>query len=278
MTDLTFNQVYAIGAPIILFLILLEAMYGTYSNKSLYKRSDTLCTMGLLFGNILVAFGIKGLTLLLHIFLYQFRIIDLAYFIPLWFMWVLTFIMIDLVFYFYHRMSHRVRFLWAIHMTHHSSEQMNFSVSFRQAWLGPISKIPFFMVLPLLGFDPMIIAVAGVISTLWGIVGHTKTIYKLGPLEYIFNTPSHHRVHHGANEQYIDKNYGNLLIIWDRVFGTFEPEKAKVKFGLVKNVNTFNPITITIMEWKKIFTDLSQSKRFKDSIEIIFGPPNTHNT
>ena len=107
MTDLTFNQVYAIGAPIILFLIFLEAMYGILIN-ALYRRSDTLCTLGLLFGNILVAFAIKGITLLLHIFLYQFRIIDLANFIPLWFMWVLTFIMIDLVFYFYHRMSHRV--------------------------------------------------------------------------------------------------------------------------------------------------------------------------
>ena len=121
-------------------------------------------------------------------------------------------------------------------MSHHSSEEMNFAVSFRQAWFGPISKVPFFMVLPILGLDPLMIAVAGVISTLWGVVGHTQIIGKLGPLEWLFNTPSHHRVHHGSNPEYIDKNYGNLLIIWDRLFGTFQPEERPVNYGLVNNV------------------------------------------
>jgi sterol desaturase/sphingolipid hydroxylase (fatty acid hydroxylase superfamily) len=160
-------------------------------------------------------------------------------------------------------------------MSHHSSEEMNFAVSFRQAWLGPISKIPFFIMLPLIGLDPTIIAVAGVISTLWGIIGHTQIINKLGPLEWIFNTPSHHRVHHGSNEQYIDKNYGNLLIIWDRIFGTFEPEKESVKYGLVKNVNTFNPVTITLMEWKAILYDIRQSKSISQALNLFFGPPST---
>ena len=114
--------------------------------------------------------------------------------------------------------------------------------------------------LPLVGLDPTIIAVAGVISTLWGIVGHTQIIDKLGPLGWIFNTPSHHRVHHGSNEKYIDKNYGNLLIIWDKMFGTFEPEIETVKFGLVKNVDTFNPIKITFMGWRSIMTDIKNAK------------------
>ena len=173
-------------------------------------------------------------------------------------------------------MSHRIRFLWAIHLSHHSSEEMNFAVSFRQAWFGPISKIPFFMVLPILGFDPTIIAVAGVISTLWGIVGHTQVIGKLGPLEWIFNTPSHHRVHHGSNKKYIDKNYGNLLIIWDRLFGTFEPEDEEVKFGLVNNVNTFNPVKVTFMAWMSMINDLKQKNSFIEIIKVIFGPPITH--
>jgi sterol desaturase/sphingolipid hydroxylase (fatty acid hydroxylase superfamily) len=175
----------------------------------------------------------KGLILALHFYLYQYKIFELSGMLPLWLFWILTFVVIDLVFYIYHRMSHRIRFLWAIHLSHHSSEEMNFAVSFRQAWFGPISKIPFFMVLPLLGFDPTIIAAAGVISTLWGIVGHTQIIGKLGFIEWVFNTPSHHRVHHGSNKQYIDKNYGNLLIIWDRMFGTFEPEEelCEVWFG-----------------------------------------------
>ena len=232
MTDLTVAQVYAVGAPIILALIFIEALISNLQKASYYKKEDTLCTVGLLTGNILMVFAVKGLTLALHFYLYQFRLFDLASVIPLWAMWILTFILIDLVFYIYHRISHRSRFLWAIHMSHHSSEEMNFAVSFRQAWLGPVSKIPFFILLPLIGLDPTIIAVAGVISTLWGIFGHTQVIGKLGPIEWIFNTPSHHRVHHGANEQYIDKNYGNLLIIWDRMFGTFEPEKANVRYGL----------------------------------------------
>ena len=275
MTDLTVNGVYAIGAPIVLAMIFAELLISNWQNKKYYKKEDTLCTIGLLTGNIIVAFSIKGLILAFHFYLYQFKVLELASILPLWAMWVLTFIMIDLVFYIYHRMSHRVRFLWAIHLSHHSSEEMNFAVSFRQAWFGPISKIPFFMVLPLLGFDPTIIAVAGVMSTLWGIVGHTQIVGKLGFVEWVFNTPSHHRVHHGSNKQYIDKNYGNLLIIWDRMFGTFEPEKESVRYGLVKNVNTYNPVTITFMGWKAILEDIKQSKSFSQALNLFFGPPNT---
>ena len=276
MTAISVNEVYAIGAPIVLAMIFFEILVSNFQNQNFYKKSDTLCTIGLLLGNIIVAFAIKGTVLAFHIYLYQFRAFDFVNQIPIWALWIITFISIDLVFYIYHRMSHRIRFLWAIHLSHHSSEEMNFAVSFRQAWFGPISKIPFFMVLPLLGFDPTIVAVAGVISTLWGIVGHTQVIGKLGPLEWIFNTPSHHRVHHGSNKQYIDKNYGNLLIIWDRMFGTFEPEGEAVKFGLVNNVNTFNPVKVTFIAWKSMIKDLKQKNSFFEAIKVIFGPPVTH--
>ena len=228
MTNLTVAEVYAIGLPIIYVMIALEAIFSTLANKSFYRLDDTLCTAGLLIGNILIGSAAKGLSFAIHIFLYQFRIIDLASLIPLWLMWVLAFVLIDLVFYIYHRLSHRVRFLWAIHMSHHSSEEMNFAVSLRQAWFAPLSKLPFFAVLPLLGMDPTIAVIAGVVSTLWGVVGHTQIVDKLGPLEIVFNTPSHHRVHHGANKEYIDKNYGNLFIIWDKMFRTFEPENEPV--------------------------------------------------
>ena len=276
MTAISVNEVYAIGVPIVLTMIFIEILISNLRNQNFYKSGDTLCTIGLLSGNIIVAFAIKGMVLAFHIYLYQFRVFDFVNQIPIWALWIITFISIDLVFYVYHRMSHRIRFLWAIHLSHHSSEEMNFAVSFRQAWFGPISKIPFFMVLPILGFDPTIIAVAGVISTLWGIVGHTQVIGKLGPLEWIFNTPSHHRVHHGSNKQYIDKNYGNLLIIWDRLFGTFEPEEEVVKFGLVNNVNTFNPVKVTFMAWMSMINDLKQKNSFIEIIKVIFGPPITH--
>ena len=273
MTEITFNQIYAVAIPIVLGMILLEAIISSWGNKSLYNQGDTLCTLGLLSGNIFMVYAVKGISLGINFYMYQFRLIDLSEIIPVWAMWVVTFILIDLVFYIYHRMSHRVRFLWAIHMSHHSSEEMNFAVSFRQAWLGPVSKIPFFMTLPLMGLDPTIIAIAGVVSTLWGIVGHTQIINKLGPIEWIFNTPSHHRVHHGSNEQYIDKNYGNLFTIWDRFFGTFEPEKEKVKYGLVNNVDTFNPIKITIMGWTSILRDMKNSQTFRQALYLFFGPP-----
>ena len=276
MTDLTVNGVYAIGAPIVLAMIFAELLISNWQNKKYYKKEDTLCTIGLLTGNIIVAFSIKGLILAFHFYLYQFKVLELASILPLWAMWVLTFIMIDLVFYIYHRMSHRVRFLWAIHLSHHSSEEMNFAVSFRQAWFGPISKIPFFMALPLLGFDPTIIAVAGVMSTLWGIVGHTQIVGKLGFVEWVFNTPSHHRVHHGSNKQYIDKNYGNLLIIWDRMFGTFEPEEEPVRFGLVNNVNTYNPTKITFMAWASMIDDIKNKNNFGEMLNTFIEPPSTH--
>ena len=275
MTNLTVAEVYAIGLPIIYGMITLEAIFSSLTNKSFYKLDDTLCTAGLLIGNILMGSAAKGLSFAVHIFLYQFRIIDLASLIPLWAMWILAFVLIDLVFYVYHRLSHRVRFLWAIHMSHHSSEEMNFAVSLRQAWFAPLSKLPFFAVLPLLGMDPTILVIAGVISTLWGVVGHTQIVDKLGPLEIVFNTPSHHRVHHGANKEYIDKNYGNLFIIWDKMFGTFEPEIAPVKYGLVNNVNTFNPIKITFMGWSAIFKDVRKAKTLKEAFSLTFGPPNT---
>ena len=276
MTQITITDVYSIGVPIILALIFFEVFISNWQSKSFYKAGDTYCTSGLLFGNIIMGFVIKSSIVAFHFILYEYRFFDLMSAMPIWLLWVLTFILIDLVFYIYHRMSHRVRFLWTVHMSHHSSEEMNFAVSFRQAWFGPISKIPFFMVLPVLGLDPLMIAVAGVVSTLWGVVGHTQIIGKLGPLEWVFNTPSHHRVHHGSNPEYIDKNYGNLFIIWDRIFGTFEPENKPVEYGLVNNVNTFNPIKITFMGWEKLFKDIRNSESFKETIGLIFGPPETH--
>lgn len=276
MTQITITDVYSIGVPIILVLIFFEVFISNWQSKSFYKAGDTYCTSGLLFGNIIMGFVIKSSIVAFHFVLYEYRFFDLMSSMPIWLLWVLTFILIDLVFYIYHRMSHRVRFLWTVHMSHHSSEEMNFAVSFRQAWFGPISKIPFFMVLPILGLDPLMIAVAGVVSTLWGVVGHTQIIGKLGPLEWVFNTPSHHRVHHGSNPEYIDKNYGNLFIIWDRIFGTFEPENKPVEYGLVNNVNTFNPIKITFMGWEKLFKDIRNSESFKETIGLIFGPPETH--
>ena len=270
MNDL---EIYSYGVPIVLGLILAEVIYSSSKNLGYYSLKDSLAGYGLLAGNVLINFLTKGSVLFFYVYLYQFNLVAINDLLSPVFVWVLTFTTIDFIFYWYHRCSHRVRFLWAVHMNHHSSEEMNFSVSLRQAWFGPLTKIPFFMFMPLLGFDPIITAAAGIILTLWGVLGHTQWINRLGPLEYIFVTPSAHRVHHGSNEEYLDKNYGNFLIIWDRLFGTFADEKSKVVYGIVDNVKTFNPLKITFQFWITMYQDYKSAKSLKDKILCFVGRP-----
>jgi Sterol desaturase len=273
LEKMTEFDIYTYGVPIVLLLIAAEVIYSTVNGLGLYKFRDTLAGLGLLIGNFMVGLLTKSSIFFLYVYLYQFKFITVNEVLPTWAVWIVTFVMIDFVYYWYHRFSHRVRFMWAVHMNHHSSEEMNFTVSLRQAWFGPITKVPFFIVMPLIGFDPIITAVAGVASTLWGVIGHTQWIRRLGVLEYILVTPSSHRVHHGSNECYIDKNYGNLLIVWDRLFGTFAEEIEPVRFGIRENVKTFNPIKITFMFWQQMVSDFKNSKNQKERFLSFFGKP-----
>ena len=273
MDAISTTTVYAVGAPLIIVAIALEAAVSGWKHTNYYERSDTWGTIGLLFGNITMASVTQGVVLSFSFYVYQFSLVEINTLMPVWAVWILTFLMIDFTFYWYHRASHRIRFLWAIHMNHHSSVEMNFSVAFRQAWFGPLSKIPFFAMLPLVGFDPSITVIAGVCATLWGVVGHTQWVGKLGYLDKVFNTPSTHRVHHGINPEYIDKNYGNLFIFWDRMFGTYAEEKAAAVFGLVKNLETNNPITITFYTWREILRDIKQAQSLGEVLGYCVGPP-----
>jgi len=267
-------EIYAVGVPIIVVLILAEVCFSAWRRLSYYQLADFGGTLGLLTGNILISGASKGAILGLSFYLYQFRLLDIAGTLPLWLQWFVAFFAIDFIFYCYHRASHRVRALWAVHMNHHCSEEMNFSVAFRQAWFGPISKVPFFIALPLIGFDPSITVVVGVIATLWGVVGHTRCVGKLPAVfEFIFNTPSAHRVHHGSNPAYIDKNYGNLFMLWDRLFGTYAEEQEEVVYGLVNNVKTNNPITLTFYVWREIIADMAASRSLRELWLSLFGPP-----
>jgi sterol desaturase/sphingolipid hydroxylase (fatty acid hydroxylase superfamily) len=150
---------------------------------------------------------------------------------------------------------------------------MNFAVAFRQPVLAPLFKIPFFSLLPILGLDPTIIVVVGTISTLWGVVGHTQIVPKLGIAEWFLNTPSAHRVHHGINRQYVDKNYANMFIFIDRLLGTYEPEVEPVRYGLITQANTNNPITLTRMEWVNIWQDLKTARSLREVVCYVCGPP-----
>ncbi|MBB1380977.1 sterol desaturase family protein, partial [Shewanella sp. SR41-2] len=184
----------------------------------------------------------------------------------------------DFCYYWFHRASHRIRWMWAAHVVHHSSENMNFSTAFRQSLMYPLAgKWPFWLPLVVLGFDPNWVVFAVLLNLGLQFFVHTQAIKSLGPLELIFNTPSHHRVHHGRNPQYIDKNYAGVLIIWDKMFGTFEPEVETVQYGITKPVNSFNPLVVTFSEWRDMWGDVTQAQlSLKQRLRILFAPPSTH--
>ena len=269
MTEYT---VYAIGAPIVIALILIEGLISSSKKLGYYKHGDSMGTIGLIVGNVIVNLLTKTSILGFYLFLYQFRLFDIST-ESLWIQIILTLIVIDFVYYWFHRTSHRVRFFWGIHMNHHSSEEMNFLVSLRQAWFNPLFRLPFFFILPLIGFDPLLTFVVGAASTLWAVIQHTQTIGKLGPLEWFMVTPSAHRVHHGVNVEYLNKNFGNLFIVWDRIFGTYAEEKEEVIFGLTNNVKTFNPFRITAFSWIQFVNDFKASNNLSDKFMSFFGSP-----
>lgn len=266
------NNIFAIGLPFFFALLALEAWVSAQRNLQLYTLQDTLANFGMLGLNILATLSVQAVSFMFYLWVYQYRVIDLSH-LPSWLLFLIAVLAIDLCFYWYHRATHRVRLLWAIHVNHHSSEKFNLSVAFRQALFGPPSKLLFFWTLPFFGIDPVIMMSAGAVAFVAAIWTHTQMIGRLGPLEWILNTPSHHRVHHGSNPQYVDKNYGGIFIFWDFLFGTFEPEKEPVVYGLRRNINTFNPLKIAFHYWVTIGKDLKRSTRLGEYFGAIFGPP-----
>ena len=185
--------------------------------------------------------------------------------------WVLAFFAADLTYYWMHRIEHEKRILWALHSVHHSSKDYNLSVSFRLSVIEGLIEWIFLIPMVLIGFSPFQAIIGLILVAQFQTWIHTERIGKLGWLDKIFNTPSVHRVHHGSNKKYLDKNYGGVLIIWDRLFGTYQKEEEKVIYGLTKNINTNNPILINTIEFKSIIRDLKKCKSWKDRIKIIFG-------
>jgi sterol desaturase/sphingolipid hydroxylase (fatty acid hydroxylase superfamily) len=259
-----------LALPIFAILIVTEAVVSALRQQQAYELKDFGGSMSQLAMNILIKLGFDVVVIGFHFTLYQYRFFDWAG--PL--QWLVTLVALDFVFYWYHRASHRSRFLWAAHVVHHSSERMNFGTALRQSPTGPLTRALFYWPLPLLGFDPLVIASAGAVATLYGFWTHTEQINKLWPpLEYIFVTPSHHRAHHGSNPEYIDKNYANFLIIWDRLFGTFEEEQAQVQYGLINNINTYNPLRIAFHEWATLFKDVMHARSIGEAWQRCFNPP-----
>ncbi len=256
--------------PIFAFLILAEVFISARRKQQAYALKDFGGSMSQLAGNIVMLLTTQGVILVFYYWVYQFRLFDIT---MNWMGLIGLAIAIDFVFYWYHRASHRIRILWAIHVAHHSSEHMNLGTALRQSWFGPLSKPFFYWTLPLIGFDPLAILAVGSALTVYGFWTHTEQIRSLGPLEHIVVTPSHHRAHHGSNPQYIDKNYANFLIIWDKLFGTFEQEQETVKYGLTKNIKSYNPFVIALHEFRDIGKDLTQKSAWRNFGKTVFGPP-----
>lgn len=190
-----------------------------------------------------------------------------------WYTWVVAIVGVDLLFYSYHRVAHRVRLIWATHQSHHSSEYFNFATALRQKWNNS-GEIVAWIPLPLLGVPPWLVFASFSINLVYQFWVHTERVEKLWrPIEYIFNTPSHHRVHHGRDQQYLDRNYGGILIIWDRLFGTFQPELFRPHYGLTKPVDSFNIWTLQTHEYGAIARDVGRATRWRDRFGYVFGPP-----
>lgn len=265
-----------ISTPIYIIIIGLELLLSHLHHRKAYTLKDTATNLYLMLLNtgIDLAFRIVYLAILQFFFLRA-----VVQWHNSFLYWFVLLISEDFIYYWLHRFDHEIRFFWATHVTHHSSEKLNFSVGFRSSVFQPLYRFIYFIPLAWLGFKPLDIAFMYSATQIWGIFVHTEMIGKLGWLEYIFVTPSHHRVHHASNPKYLDKNMGMFLIIWDKLFGTFQAELPKenyqpIKYGLTKNIENPNAVNIVFHEWKQMWKDVFQEGiSFRDRLGYLFGPP-----
>ncbi|HTK94101.1 MAG TPA: sterol desaturase family protein [Terriglobales bacterium] len=259
-----------LAIPAFLLLLLLEAIADARMRTEFYERQDTFASLAMGIGNVLVNLVAKGLQFGILTWLYRFRVFELG---TQWWVWGLLFFGDEISYYWFHRTSHECRLFWASHVVHHSSQKYNLSTALRQTWTGSFMGFVFWLWLPLAGFRPVMILTMQAVSLLYQFWIHTEMIHSLGPLEAVLNTPSHHRVHHGSNPQYIDRNHGGTLIVWDRLFRSFEPERERVRYGLTRNINTYNPFRIAFHEWLDIARDVRRAPGLGNKLRYVFGRP-----
>lgn len=259
------------AVPVLLGLVVVEWIISTRKKVKIYDAKDSAAATVIGLVNVGLGLILKTLNFAFLLFFYTL----ISWSIPTeWWTFILCFVAIDFFRYWAHRIAHEQRFWWATHVTHHSSKEYNFTVSFRLGWTQYI-KIIFFIPVILMGFHPIVFFLCHQLAVLYQFWIHSPFINKLPrPIEYIFVTPSHHRVHHGTNPQYIDKNYGSSLIIWDRIFGTFEPEGETVVYGITKPLkHPYNPVYLNFHEWQDLWQDVRKSSSLKSKWKILFGPP-----
>ncbi len=263
---------YAI--PFFVLLLVVEALsFRHYHEDDLvgYEVNDTRTSITMGLGNVAVNAAWKLVVVVIYAALYELTPLRMPE--DAWWAWVLLFFLDDLAYYWFHRISHVSRVFWASHVVHHSSTHFNLSTAVRQTWV-PMTYLPFWLPLLLLGFPPWMVLLAQSWSLIYQFGLHTERIGRLPrPLEAVLNTPSHHRVHHGANEQYLDRNYAGILIVWDKLFGTFVPESERVRYGLTKNIETFNPVRVAFGEYGALARDLRAARGWRTRLEIALRGP-----
>ena len=254
------------AVPLLLVFVGIEALV----RPDRFRRADTLTNLSS--GLLQLAFDVvgKGLFLAMYALAYQARVMELTSTVV---GVVAAFFLIDLCFYVFHRTGHRVNLFWAVHSVHHQSEEMNFSVGLRVSMLKNLVAWPFYLPVALLGVPPVLFLVLEGINTLLQFPIHTRWVRSLGPLDYVLNTPAHHRVHHGCDPEYIDKNFGGVFIIWDRLLGTFEPEDQPVTFGLVSACTTWNPVRAQWLPFKRIIGLSRRSTTWGQALYAWIAPP-----
>lgn len=236
-----------------------------------YEGRDTRTSISMGLGYLAISAGWNALSLVAFAALYTLS--PLRFDMGDWWSWAILLVLFDFLFYWDHRVHHRVRIGWASHVVHHSSEHFNLSTALRQPWT-PFSSTLFFAPLPLIGFPPAAVATISAIDLLYQFWIHTERVDRLPrPIEWVMNTPSHHRVHHGSDQAYLDRNYGGVFIIFDRIFGTFTPETARPTYGLTRNIHTFNPLRVAFHEWHAISRDVRTAGSWRHRLGYTLGPP-----
>ena len=270
-------QAYPKGAflAVALLFIAMELLYARLAaHDQGHDLAETAASIGVAIGDLAVRLLTSGLAAVPFLAVYQHRLFDM----PLdraW-AWVTLFLGVELCYYAFHRASHRVRWLWATHAVHHSATRFNLSAAIRLGWTGTISgAFVFFLPLALIGFHPVAIAAVMGLGLLYQFFLHTAFPVSLGLLEWVLNTPAHHRVHHACNDPCLDKNYGNVLIVFDRLFGTCAapPVGERLRFGLKDRSPSLNPLRIAFGEWSRLARDAGAARGMAAKLKVLFGAP-----
>lgn len=259
------------AAPVMFFFVLIEYIISYLQGRKYYDKQETFGSIWVGIGNVIIGAALKLVIFTILVWIYNlipWRM-ELS-----WWTFIPCYILFDFCSYWAHNISHRQRFWWATHVAHHSGEYYNLTVSFRLSWVQYI-KIIFFLPVSFLGFHPVIIFVTNQIAVLFQFWVHTEYIRKLHPaIEYIFATPSNHRVHHGSQEKYINKNYGATFIVWDRLFGTYQAEEEQVEYGITTNIEQKgNPFHINFHEYADMIRDVKAARSWRTKLFFIFGDP-----